>query len=160
VKKEVQKAFVYSYEESARSLFENYLDHVEAYCNWGKVKDPVTGDEVDPDERLMRSIEEQIGISENAKKGFREEILIRISSYARRGRRFEYDSHERLREAIERKLFSDMKDVIRVTTSAAAPDPDQLKRINDVIARLVERHGYCEICANALLKYAGSLLNR
>ena len=85
-KKEVQKAFVYSYEESARSLFENYLDHVEAYCNWGKVKDPVTGEEVDPDERLMRSIEEQIGISENAKKAFREEIMIRISTYARRGR--------------------------------------------------------------------------
>ncbi|MBO8141969.1 MAG: PrkA family serine protein kinase [Firmicutes bacterium] len=159
-KTEVQKAFVYSYEESARRLFDNYLDHVEAYCNWHKIKDPVTGEEVEPDEKLMRSIEEQIGVSENAKKAFREEILIRISSFARRGKRFDYNSHERLREAIERKLFADMKDVIRVTTSTTNPDPDQLKRLNEVIARLVESHGYCDVCANELVRYAGSLLNR
>src|SRR5690606_33006556 len=116
--------------------------------------------EVEPDEKLMRSIEEQIGVSENAKKAFREEILIRISTYARRGKRFDYNSHERLREAIERKLFADMRDVIRVTTSATNPDPDQLRRLNEVIARLVAEHGYCEICANELLRYAGSLLNR
>jgi len=70
-KKEVQKAFVYSYEESAKTLFNNYLDNVEAYCNGVKVSDPITEEEVEPDERLMRSIEEQIGVSENAKKSFR-----------------------------------------------------------------------------------------
>lgn len=159
-KTEVQKAFVYSFEESARTLFNKYLDNVEAYCNWQRVKDPITGEEVDPDEKLMRSIEEQIGVSDNAKKAFREEILIRISSYARRGRRFDYTSHERLKEAIEKKLFADMKDIIRVTTSASNPDPDQLKRLNDVIARLIDEHGYCEICANELVRYAGSLLSR
>lgn len=159
-KTEVQKAFVYSYEESARTLFDNYLDNVEAYCNWQKVKDPLTGEELDPDEKLMRSIEEQIGVSDNAKKSFREEILIRISSYARRGRTFDYSSHERLREAIEKKLFADMKDIIRVTTSVTNPDPDQLKRLNDVMARLIDDHDYCQSCANELLKYAGSLLNR
>ena len=91
-KKEVQKAFVYSYEESAKTLLENYLDNVEAYCNWQKIQDPITGEELDPDEKLMRSIEEQIGISENAKKAFREEILIRISAYARKGKKFDYNS--------------------------------------------------------------------
>ncbi|GJM72449.1 hypothetical protein HMSSN036_46650 [Paenibacillus macerans] len=85
-KKEVQKAFVYSFEESARTLFENYLDNIEAFCNWTKIRDPLTDEELDPDERLMRSIEEQIGISENAKKAFREEILIRISAYSRKGK--------------------------------------------------------------------------
>ncbi len=40
---------------------------------------------MEPDEQLMRSIEEQIGVTENAKNTFREEILIRISSYARKG---------------------------------------------------------------------------
>ncbi|MFV1458079.1 protein prkA, partial [Bacillus mycoides] len=67
-KKEVQKAFVYSYEESAKTLMDNYLDNVEAYCNKSKLRDPLTGEEMSPDEKLMRSIEEQIGISENAKK--------------------------------------------------------------------------------------------
>lgn len=159
-KKEVQRAFVYSYEESARTLFENYLDNVESYCNGQKVRDPITDEEMDPDEKLMRSIEEQIGIAESAKKAFREEILIRLSSYARRGRKFDFNSHERLREAIEKKLFADLRDVVKITTSAKTPDPEQLKRLNIVVERLVNSHGYCPICANELVKYTGSLLNR
>ncbi len=159
-KKEIQKAFVYSYEESARTLFNNYLDNIEAYCNWQKIRDPLTGEEVDPDERLMRSIEEQIGISENAKKAFREEILIRMSTYSRKGRRFEYSSHERLREAIEKKLFADLKDIVKITTSTKTPDETQLKKMNEVINRLVENHGYTAASANELLRYVGSLLNR
>ncbi|SHF53676.1 PrkA family serine protein kinase [Desulforamulus putei] len=159
-KKEVQKAFVYSFEESAKVLFNNYLDNVEAYCNGVKVKDPITDEELDPDEKLMRSIEEQIGISENAKKAFREEILIRLSSYARKNKKFNYNSHERLREAIEKKLFADLKDVVKITTSSKTPDREQLKRINEVSARLIAEHGYCPVCANELLKYVGSLLSR
>ncbi|PWI58090.1 PrkA family serine protein kinase [Sulfoacidibacillus thermotolerans] len=159
-KKEVQKAFVYSYEESAKTLLDNYLDNVEAYCNWQRIKDPITGEEMDPDEKLMRSIEEQIGISENAKRAFREEILIRISTYARRGKRFDYHSHERLREAIEKKLFADLKDVVKITTSTKTPDSNQLKKINEVSRRLMEEYGYCASCANELLQYTGSLLNR
>lgn len=159
-KKEVQKAFVYSYEESAKTLMDNYLDNVEAYCNKNKLRDPLTGEEMNPDDKLMRSIEEQIGISENAKKAFREEILIRISAYARKGQRFDYNSHERLREAIQKKLFADLKDVVKITTSSKTPDEVQLKKINEVVARLIEEHGYNSSSANELLRYVGSLLNR
>lgn len=159
-KNEVQKAFVYSYEESAKTLMDNYLDNVEAYCNKSKLSDPLTGEEISPDEKLMRSIEEQIGISENAKKAFREEILIRISAYARKGKRFDYNSHDRLREAIQKKLFADLKDVVKITTSAKTPDERQLKKVNDVVARLIEEHGYNSTSANELLRYVGSLLNR
>src|SRR5256714_1307931 len=159
-RKEVQRAFVYSYEESARTLLNNYLDNVESYCNKTKLRDPITDEEVEPDEHLMRSIEEQIGVSENAKRSFREEILIRISSLARKGQTFDYTSHERLKEAIEKKLFADLRDVVKITTSSKTPDPEQLRRINDVIDRLVSQHGYCAVCANSLLQYVGSLLNR
>lgn len=159
-KKEIQKAFVYSYEESAKTLFNNYLDNIEAYCNGVKVKDPITEEEMEPDEKLMRSIEEQIGVSESVKKSFREEILIRLSTYSRQGKQFAYNSHERLREAIEKKLFADLKDVVKITTSTKTPDAEQLKKINEVTARLIEDHGYCPVCANELLKYVGSLLNR
>jgi serine protein kinase len=159
-KKEVQKAFVYSFEESAKTLLNNYLDNVEAYCNKTKLRDPITEEELDPDEQLMRSIEEQIGVTENAKKAFREEILIRISSLARRGQAFEYTSHERLKEAIEKKLFADLKDIVKITTNTSTPDQDQLRKMNDVINRLVEQQGYTVQSANALLKYVGQLLNR
>ncbi|WP_216830769.1 PrkA family serine protein kinase [Alkalihalobacterium elongatum] len=159
-KKEVQKAFVYSYDESAKTLMDNYLDNVEAYCNKNKLYDPLTGEEMSPDEKLMRSIEEQIGISENAKKAFREEILIRISAYARKGKKFDYNSHERLREAIQKKLFADLKDIVKITTSTKTPDESQLKKVNEVIARLIDEHGYNSVSANDLLRYVGSLLNR
>ncbi|MEI3612917.1 PrkA family serine protein kinase [Pseudogracilibacillus sp. SO30301A] len=159
-KKEVQKAFVYSYEESAKTLMDNYLDNVEAYCNNNKLKDPLTGEEMSPNEKLMRSIEEQIGISENAKKAFREEILIRISVFARKGKKFDYNSHQRLKEAIQKKLFADLKDVVKITTTSKTPDESQLKKINEVIARLIDEHGYNSVSANELLQYVGSLLNR
>jgi serine protein kinase len=157
---EVQRAFVYSFEEMARTMCNNYLDNVEAFCNKERIKDPITEEEMDPDEQLMRSIEEQIGVSENAKNTFRQEILIRISSYARKGKPFEYNSHERLKEAIEKKIFADLKDVVKITTSAKTPDPDQLRRINEVVDRLVKEHGYCPVCANELLTYVGTLLSR
>jgi serine protein kinase len=159
-RKEVQRAFVYSYEENARTLLNNYLDNVEAYCNKTKMRDPITDEEMDPDEHLMRSIEEQIGVSENAKRSFREEILIRISSLARKGMTFDYMSHERLKEAIEKKLFADLRDVVKITTSTRTPDKDQLRKINEVVNRLMTEHGYCHVCANEILRYTGSLLNR
>jgi serine protein kinase len=159
-KVEVQKAFVYSFEESARALLNNYLDNIEAYINKTKLQDPITGEELDPDEKLMRSIEEQIGITENAKRAFREEILIRISSLSRRGQRFDYKSHAGLREAIEAKLFSDLRNVVKITTSTKTPDAEQLRKLNEVADRLIEEHGYCPECANAILQYVGTLLSR
>jgi serine protein kinase len=157
---EVQRAFVYSFEEMAKNMCNAYLDNVEAYCNKEKMKDPITEEEIEPDERLMRSIEEQINISENAKNTFRQEILIRISSYSRKGKTFDYNSHERLKEAIEKKIFADLKDVVKITTSAKTPDADQLRRINEVVDRLIKDHGYCPVCANELLSYVGTLLSR
>ncbi|HEX8567979.1 MAG TPA: PrkA family serine protein kinase [Pyrinomonadaceae bacterium] len=159
-KTEIQRAFVYSFEEMAVTICNNYLDNVEAYCNKDRIKDPITEEEMEPDEQLMRSIEQQIGISENAKNTFRQEILIRISSFARKGKPFEYKSHERLKEAIEKKIFADLKDVVKITTSTKTPDPDQLRRINEVVDRLVSEHGYCPVCANELLTYVGTLLSR
>ena len=67
---------------------------------------------------------------------------------------------ERVKEAIEKKIFADLKDVVKITTSAKTPDPDQLRRINEVVDRLVKEHGYCPVCANELLTYVGTLLSR
>jgi serine protein kinase len=90
----------------------------------------------------------------------KKEVLIRISAFARKGKRFDYNSHDRLREAIQKKLFADLKDVVKITTSSKTPDEQQLKKINNVVARLVDEHGYNTTSANELLRYVGSLLNR
>ena len=113
-----------------------------------------------PDEDWLGSIAGVIGFSENAKRAFREGILIRISAYAREGKRFDYNSHARLREAVEKKLFSDLKDIVKITTSSQTPDESQLKKINEVVKSLIDEYGYNSISANELLRYVGSLLNR
>src|SRR2546428_11798257 len=108
----------------------------------------------------MRGMEEEVGVTEKARTAFRGEVLIGLSALAGRGKRFEYPSHDRLREAIEKKLFADLRDVVKITTSTKTPDGEQLKRINEVVDRLVAEQGYCVVCANELLKYVGSLLAR
>jgi serine protein kinase len=65
-----------------------------------------------------------------------------------------------LREAIEKKLFTDLRDVVKITTSTKTPDAEQLKRVNQVVDRLVSEQGYTTDSANELLKYVGALLNR
>ena len=159
-KVEVQKAFVHAYDDSARTLFNNYLDQVDAYCNKTKVKDPITEELVEPDEKLMRSIEESIGVTDSAKRAFREELLIRISTLARKGQQIDINTHDRLREGIQRKLFADMKDVVKITTSTKTPDPDQLKRMDTVKETLCQQHGYCDSCSSELIRYVGTLLGR
>jgi serine protein kinase len=159
-KKEIQRAFVYAFEDSARTLLNNYLDNVEAFCRKDKLKDPLTDEPMEADEKLMRSIEEQIGVTDNGKQTFRESILMAMASLARRGKTFEYTSDERLKEAIEKKLFADLKDVIKITTSTKTPDAEQLRRINEVVDRLMTEHKYCAVCARDLLGYVGALLNR
>ncbi|CAB1129035.1 serine protein kinase (involved in sporulation) [Candidatus Hydrogenisulfobacillus filiaventi] len=159
VKKVVMTAFVHAFEESAQSLFTHYLDHAEASVQRQRVLDPVTGEPVDPDEGFMRSIEEQIGVSGVAAKAFREEILVRVGAMTRRGEVFHWDSHPRLKEAIEKKLFGDVRQLVQTTTTNRTPDPEKQKRLSEVQEVLMGQ-GFCPHCANAILDYAGSLLQR
>jgi Putative Ser protein kinase len=157
---DVQKAFFVSFEEEVATLLSNYLDHVEAYLDGTTLIDPVTGEEREPDERLMRSIEEKVNVTEAAKDSFRNEIFRKVAIAERRNETFDYTTHDKLREALERQLFEERRDTIKLTVSARNPDEDQLKRINQVVDTLITREGYCSDCANELLKYVSSLLAR
>lgn len=154
LRNDIQKAFFVSYEKEARNLCENYLDQIDAACSNVKPRDPVTGDEIELDEKLMDSVEQQIDITSSGKEDFRNEILRAHGAAARAGKTFDYTQHAQLREAIQKKLFEERQDVIRMTVSTRNPDPEELKRINDVVARMFDQQGYSEAAANALLKYA------
>lgn len=158
LKNDIQKAFFVSYESEARNLCENYLDHIQAACSGEKPRDPVTGDEVEIDEKLMNSIEEQIDVSSSGKEDFRNEILRAVALASRRGKRFDYTKHADLKTAIQKKLFEERKNIIRMTVSTRNPDKEELKRINDVVAKMVDQQNYSAAAANALLKYATSHL--
>jgi serine protein kinase len=157
---DVQKAFFVSFEQEALTLLDNYLDHVEAYLDDKKVVDPVTEEEREPDEKLMRAIEEKVKVPDSGKEAFRNEIFRKVAMAQRRGERFDYTTHEKLKEAIEKQLFEERRDTIKLTVSTRNPDPDQLRKLNEVVDTLVRKEGYCAECANELLKYVSSLLAR
>jgi serine protein kinase len=160
LKDEVRKAFVPAFAERAQNLLENYLNNVEGYCQNMKLRDPVTDEDVAPDEKLMRAIEEQVGVSENAKDAFRQGVLVRIGIILRSGRPLTYRSDDQLGKAIEGYLFEQLRDVIQITVSKTNPDPEQAKRLNEVMRVMTEQRGYCPQCATAVLDYVGQLLHR
>ena len=157
LEKEITKAFVYSYQEQAESLFNNYLDHAEAYVNKTKVKDANTKEELQPDEGFLKSIEEQIAIIGSAADGFRQEVIAYLWAGSRRGERISYKSYEPLKEAIEKKLMTSVRDISRIITKARTRDEDQTQKYNAMVSNLLD-HGYCESCVDVVMKYAANNL--
>ncbi|MDP8240173.1 MAG: AAA family ATPase [Candidatus Hatepunaea meridiana] len=159
LEKEITKAFVYSYKEQAEALFQNYLDHAEAYINKTKVKDPNTREELQPDVQFMRSIEEQIGITGTSADGFRQDVIAFLWSVTRKGNKVDYKSYEPLKEAIEKKLLSSVRDLSRIVTRARTRDNEQQEKYDVMVTRLLE-NGYCTSCVDTILKYAANNLWR
>lgn len=157
LEKEVTKAFIHGYSEQAESLFNNYLDHAEAFINKTKLKDPNTGEELEPDEKFMRSIEEQIGISEASAKGFRADVTAYMFFILRGGGKLDYSSYEPLKEAIEKKLTVSVRELSRITTKARVRDEEQDKKYNTMVEEM-KQNGYCDHCCNVILKYAANNL--
>jgi serine protein kinase len=163
LKDEVRKAFVPAFAEHAQKLLENYLTNIEAYCQGTKIQDPITKEDRDPDEKLMRAIEEQVkpAVPESAKDSFRQGVLMRIGIALRRGERpLSYETDTVLATGIEEYLFDQLKDIVQVTVSKTNPDKEQAKRLNEVQSILIEERGYNEHSARDLLDYVGHLLNR
>jgi serine protein kinase len=157
LEKEITKAFVYSYQEQADALFQNYLDHAEAYVNKTRVKDRNTREELQPDEGFLKSVEEQIAIIGSAADGFRQEVIAYLWAASRRGERVSYQIYEPLKEAIEKKLMSSVRDISRVITKARTRDEDQVGKY-DAMAKNMLDNGYCEYCVDVVLKYAANNL--
>ncbi|MEZ5965857.1 MAG: serine protein kinase [Planctomycetota bacterium] len=160
IKNEVQRAIAADEEAIAR-LCGNYIDNVKAYTQNEKVRNPYTGRDEEPDERLMRSIEEKINIPESRKDDFRREIMNYIGALAVEGRTFNYKTNERLHRALELKLFEDQKDSIKLTSLVSTVvDKDTQEKIEIVKSRLIRDFGYDEISATDVLNYVASIFAR
>ncbi len=159
LEKEITKAFVYAYEEQAETLFQNYLDHAEAFANKTTVKDRDTREELQPDEEFLKSIEEQIAVVGTAAEGFRQEVIAFLWSAGRRGEAVSYRSYEPLKEAIERKLMESVRDISRIITKARTRDEEQKGKYEALVENLL-KNGYNEYTAEVVLKYAANNLWR
>ncbi|NOY53126.1 MAG: serine protein kinase [Deltaproteobacteria bacterium] len=161
VKNDVQRA-ISADEESIAKLCANYIDNVKAYTQKEKVRNKYTGEDEEPDERMMRSIEEKIDIPDSRKDDFRSEIMNYIGALAVDGKKFDYKTNERLQKALELKLFEDQKDSIKLTSlvSSAVVDDKTQEKIDVVKSRLIRNYGYCDICAGDVLHFVASIFAR
>ncbi len=160
VKNEVQRAITAD-EAAIKRLAANYIDNIKAYTQKQKVRNPYTGQDEPPDERLMRSIEEKIEIPESRKDDFRREIMNYIGALAIEGKRFSWDSNDRLRRALELKLFEDQKDSIKLTSLVSnVIDSETQEKIEVVKSRMIKNMGYCDVCATDVLNYVASIFAR
>jgi len=159
-KNEVQRA-ICADEEAIKRLCANYIDNIKAYTQNEKVKNKYTGEYEEPNEQLMRSIEEKIEIPESRKDDFRREIMNYIGALAVEGKTFVYTTNERLNRALELKLFEDQKDTIKLTSLVSkVVDDETQEKIEVVKHRLINNYGYCEVCATDVLNFVASIFAR
>ncbi|MEZ4299704.1 MAG: serine protein kinase [Polyangiaceae bacterium] len=160
IKNEVQRA-ISADEEAIQKLAANYIDSIKAFILKEKVKDRFTREDVEPDERLMRSIEEKIEIPENRKDDFRREIMNYIGALAVEGKKFEWHTNDRLRRALELKLFEDQKDSIKLQTLVSSViDKETQEKIDIIKTRMMKYFGYNEVSARDVLDYVASIYAR
>ena len=160
IKNEVQHA-ISADEGAIGNLCSNYIDNVKAYTQKEKLRNPYTGQIEEPDDRLMRSIEEKIDIAESRKDDFRREIMNYIGALAVEGKKFDYKTNERLHRALELKLFEDQKDSIKLSSLVSnVIDKATQERIDVVKSRLIRDFGYDDISASDVLNYVASIFAR
>lgn len=163
LKAEVQKALVGD-EDAIIRLCANYIDNVMAFIHKAKIKDPITGQDRKPDERLMRAIEEKIQIPDTGAEDFRRQIAEFIGGLAHQGKTFRWDSNPKLRKALEMKLFEDVKDTIKLSalnvSGATVVDKDIQEKIDAIKTRLIKQYGYNERSATDVLDFVGGIFAR
>jgi serine protein kinase len=160
VKNEVQRA-ISADEDAISKLCGNYIDNIKAYTQKEKVRNKYTGQYEEPDERLMRSIEEKIDIPESRKDDFRREIMNYIGALAVEGKTFNYRTNERLHKALELKLFEDQKDSIKLKNLVSSVvDKETQEKIDLVKDRMMKNYAYCEICSTDVLNFVASIFAR
>jgi serine protein kinase len=153
---DVRNALAYDIDEIQRQG-EKYMDHVMAYIDDDTVEDEITGQEADPDETFLRAVEENLDIPEDRKDDFRQEISNWVSRRAREGDTFNPQDNDRLRRALERKLWEDKKHNINFSALVSSTDEDE--EHNSWIDALTEM-GYSEPGAREVLEFAGAEVAR
>ena len=160
IKGEVQRA-ISADEDAIRRLCANYIENVRAYTQKERVKNRYTGRDDEPDDRLMRAIEEKIDIPESRKDDFRQEIMNYIGALSLDGKKFEYNTNARLYRALELKLFEDQRDTIKLKNLVSSVVDDETQAKIDVVKqRLIKNFGYNDASATDVLNYVASIFAR
>ena len=99
-------------------------------------------------------------MSDAGKQTFRQEVVRKAMVAYKKGESFSLDSHSRLKEAMEKYLFEERRDVLRLVSSVARPDEDAREKIAAVEERLISDYGYDRHSAREALNYVTTLLSQ
>ena len=164
LKNEVRRALVMD-DDAIHRMFINYLDNVFAFINNEKIRNEYTGEYEEPNERLMRSIEEKIDVPEQGVDDFRRSIAAYVGhlKHNKGEEALKWDSNPELAKALELKLFEETKDTIKLsslTKITGVIDPQTQEKIDEIKTRLIKNYGYNHQSATDVLNYVGSIFAR
>jgi len=151
---EIQKAYLESYADYGQNLFDRYVDYADAWIEDQDFKDPDTGQMLDREllNQELTKIEKPAGIANP--KDFRNEVVkFALRTRAQNGgRNPRWTSYEKLREVIEKRMFSQVEDLLPVISFGSKKDGDTEKKHTEFVARMVDR-GYTERQVRRLVEW-------
>src|SRR5438270_6891919 len=143
--KEIQTAYLESYSEYGQNIFDRYVTFADCWIQEEEFRDPETGESFDRAalNAELEKIETPAGIVNP--KDFRNEIVnfVLRARANNGGRNPAWNSYEKLREVIEKKMFSNTEDLLPVISFNAKASADELKKHENFVARMVAK-GYTE----------------
>ena len=151
---EIQKAYLESYHDYGQNLFDRYVDYADAWIEDQDFKDPDTGQLLNREllNQELTKIEKPAGIANP--KDFRNEV-VKFALRARannNGRNPSWTSYEKIREVIERRMFSQVEDLLPVISFGSKKDSETEKKHDEFVERMVAR-GYTERQVRRLVEW-------
>ncbi|MET4800302.1 PrkA family serine protein kinase [Bradyrhizobium sp. LB11.1] len=151
---EIQKAYLESYSDYGQNLFDRYVDYADAWIEDQDFKDPDTGQMLNREllNQELTKIEKPAGITNP--KDFRNEVVkFSLRSRVRNGgKNPSWTSYEKIREVMEKRIFSQVEDLLPVISFGTKKDGETEKKHNDFVARMVQ-HGYTERQVRRLVEW-------
>ena len=151
---EIQKAYLESYGDYGQNLFDRYLDYADAWIEDQDFKDPDTGQMLNREllNAELTKIEKPAGIANP--KDFRNEVVkfaLRTRA-SNGGRNPSWTSYEKIREVIEKRMFSQVEDLLPVISFGSKKDNETERKHNDFVSRMTSR-GYTERQVRRLVEW-------
>ena len=151
---EIQKAYLESYNDYGQNLFDRYVSYADAWIEDVDFKDPDTGQLLDREllNQELTKVEKAAGIANP--KDFRNEVVkfcLRARAH-NNGKNPSWTSYEKIREVIEKRMFSQVEDLLPVISFGSKRDSDTEKKHADFVQRMVAR-GYTERQVRRLVEW-------
>jgi serine protein kinase len=138
---EIQKAYLESYHDYGQNLFDRYVDYADAWIEDQDFKDPDTGQLLNREllNQELTKVEKPAGIANP--KDFRNEVVkFTLRSRAQNeGRNPSWSSYEKIREVIEKRMFSQVEDLLPVISFGSKKDSESEKKHDEFVERMIER---------------------